>query len=328
MRSKCLLLSAAFLTGSAILAPPAPAAVTDSQFPPNTVRDLIAICSAGQDDPRMTAAVNFCHGFVEGAVIVEEANESHKVRASCFVFPLRGRPEAPSSPALLHGRMNSPRGSTCPRSTAFSSTWRSASRARRKPPRGGGRDEKAHSRGSRGGSAVDRLLGHDSDPAASALRHRDRRWWRRSHRCNCWKCGPWRRHRRGRRPRGRSDLRSGKAGSGFILQCRLPGGRPRAAAKSAAISSAIRFLVSKRFLIFLRERNMTLEDIAAHSVSTPNHADMVPIPATRSVWDGIGSGLSGRRAVQRRPGRSVLDPVDTLTSHVGFRCVSREGRKL
>jgi hypothetical protein len=73
----------------AILAPPAPtpAAVTESQFPPNTVRDLIAICAADKEDPRMTAAVNFCHGFVEGAVIVEEANEAHKGARKLFCLP-------------------------------------------------------------------------------------------------------------------------------------------------------------------------------------------------------------------------------------------------
>ena len=89
MRSKCLFFGAALLAVGAVFATPtlAPAAVTESQFPPNTVRDLIAICSADKDDPRMTAAVNFCHGFVEGAVIVEEANESHKGARKLFCLP-------------------------------------------------------------------------------------------------------------------------------------------------------------------------------------------------------------------------------------------------
>jgi len=72
---------------------------------------------------------------------------------------------------------------------------------------------------------------------------------------------------------------------------------------------------------------MTLEDIAAHSVSAPNHADMVRIPGdTLSV--GSDRDYPEEEPVQRRPGRSVLNPVDTSTSHVGFRCVIREGRKL
>ena len=47
------------------------AAVTESQVPPRTVRDLIAICAPEPSDPMMTAAVNFCHGYAEGAVDVE-----------------------------------------------------------------------------------------------------------------------------------------------------------------------------------------------------------------------------------------------------------------
>jgi Rap1a immunity proteins len=88
MRSRCLLVGAALLA-SATFAPPTamPAAVMDAQFPPNTVRDLIAICAADKDDPRMTAAVNFCHGFVEGAVIVEEANETQKGARKLFCLP-------------------------------------------------------------------------------------------------------------------------------------------------------------------------------------------------------------------------------------------------
>ena len=62
-------------------------AVTESQFPPNTVRDLIAICSADKSDPLMTAAVNFCHGFAEGAVIVEEAHEAQRGARKLFCLP-------------------------------------------------------------------------------------------------------------------------------------------------------------------------------------------------------------------------------------------------
>ena len=88
MRSKWPLLGAALLA-SVSFAPltVAPAAVTDAQFPPNTVRDLIAICAADKDDPRMIAALNFCHGFVEGAVIVEEANETRKGARKLFCLP-------------------------------------------------------------------------------------------------------------------------------------------------------------------------------------------------------------------------------------------------
>jgi Rap1a immunity proteins len=54
----------------------AQAAVSRDQFPPRTTGDLVALCGAGKDDPLMTAAVNFCQGFAEGAVEVALGYES------------------------------------------------------------------------------------------------------------------------------------------------------------------------------------------------------------------------------------------------------------
>jgi hypothetical protein len=65
----------------------ASAAVTQSQFPPRTVRDLIAICAPANDDPLMTAAINYCQGFAQGAVIVEEAHEEHRDVRKLFCLP-------------------------------------------------------------------------------------------------------------------------------------------------------------------------------------------------------------------------------------------------
>jgi hypothetical protein len=65
----------------------ASAAVTESQFPPRTVRDLIEICAPAKDDPMMTAAINYCHGFAEGAVVVEEAHEGHRDVRKLFCLP-------------------------------------------------------------------------------------------------------------------------------------------------------------------------------------------------------------------------------------------------
>jgi hypothetical protein len=65
----------------------ASAEVTESQFPPKTVRDLIAICAPAKDDPLTTAAINYCHGFAEGAVIVEEAHEGHRDVRRLFCLP-------------------------------------------------------------------------------------------------------------------------------------------------------------------------------------------------------------------------------------------------
>lgn len=56
--------------------PAASAAVTDSMFPPRSVRDLIALCAPAQNDPRLTGAINYCHGYAEGAVVVEKAHTS------------------------------------------------------------------------------------------------------------------------------------------------------------------------------------------------------------------------------------------------------------
>lgn len=38
------------------------------QFPPKSTADLVALCTAQQNDPLEAAAVNFCQGFAEGAV--------------------------------------------------------------------------------------------------------------------------------------------------------------------------------------------------------------------------------------------------------------------
>jgi hypothetical protein len=76
-------LCAALAAGAAI----ASANVMESQFPPRTVRDLIEICSPAKDDPIMTAAINYCHGFAQGAVIVEEAHEEHRDVRKLFCLP-------------------------------------------------------------------------------------------------------------------------------------------------------------------------------------------------------------------------------------------------
>lgn len=73
------------------------AAVLESQFPPRTVQDLIAICSPAKDDPMMTAAINYCHGYAEGAVVVEMAHESQRGGRKLFCLP---NPPPPSGSEL------------------------------------------------------------------------------------------------------------------------------------------------------------------------------------------------------------------------------------
>jgi Rap1a immunity proteins len=84
MRGKSLLYGTVLVIAGAMAAS---AAVTESEFPPNTVRDLIAICAPEPSDPMMTAAVNFCHGYAEGAVDVEEAHEAQKGGRKLFCLP-------------------------------------------------------------------------------------------------------------------------------------------------------------------------------------------------------------------------------------------------
>jgi Rap1a immunity proteins len=94
MRFRALALGAVLIV---VGASSAPAAVSESQFPPRTVADLIAICAPAKDDPLMTAAVNFCHGYVEGAVDVEQAHEAQRGARKLFCLPT---PRPPRSSEL------------------------------------------------------------------------------------------------------------------------------------------------------------------------------------------------------------------------------------
>jgi hypothetical protein len=67
--------------------PAAAGAVTADNFPPRTTRDLLALCSAGANDPLATAAINFCHGFAQGAVAVQLENDAAE-RMSQHLFCL------------------------------------------------------------------------------------------------------------------------------------------------------------------------------------------------------------------------------------------------
>ncbi|WP_158931047.1 Rap1a/Tai family immunity protein [Acidisphaera sp. S103] len=94
MKLAFLPLGIALTTG---LAYPAGAVVQDSQFPPQTVRDLIAVCAPAPDDPRMTAAINYCHGFAQGTVIVEIAHGEQRHGRKLFCLP---NPRPPSGAEL------------------------------------------------------------------------------------------------------------------------------------------------------------------------------------------------------------------------------------
>jgi hypothetical protein len=66
MRLGVLAAGAALFSGLASSA--ASAAVTQDNFPPRNTADLVALCSAQRSAPLFAAAINYCQGFVEGAV--------------------------------------------------------------------------------------------------------------------------------------------------------------------------------------------------------------------------------------------------------------------
>jgi len=57
--------------GLVLLAPCPPHAATEANFGARTTGDLVELCTAIPDNAMGTAAVNFCEGFAQGAVLVE-----------------------------------------------------------------------------------------------------------------------------------------------------------------------------------------------------------------------------------------------------------------
>jgi hypothetical protein len=70
MTSKGWILAVGFL----LLVPAAPQAATEANFSAATTADLVELCTATPDSAMGTAAVNFCEGFAQGAVVVEMQN--------------------------------------------------------------------------------------------------------------------------------------------------------------------------------------------------------------------------------------------------------------
>jgi hypothetical protein len=72
------------------------AAVTEDTFQLRSTSDLVELCTAGQTDPMMTAAVNFCHGFAVGVFrVLEEENAAHRInKLFCMPNPAPSRSQA------------------------------------------------------------------------------------------------------------------------------------------------------------------------------------------------------------------------------------------
>ena len=73
--------------GLALLVPGAPHAATEANFGAQTTGDLVELCTATPDNAVGTAAVNFCEGFAQGAVLVEMQNQASFRGPKLFCMP-------------------------------------------------------------------------------------------------------------------------------------------------------------------------------------------------------------------------------------------------
>ncbi len=72
----------------ALFAAPSAFAVTEADFAAKTTGDLVNLCSADPKEGSMaTAALNFCHGYAQGAVTVQMEIQAASKRPKLFCFP-------------------------------------------------------------------------------------------------------------------------------------------------------------------------------------------------------------------------------------------------
>lgn len=85
-----------FLATPLLGAGTARAAVTEANFGAETTADLVALCAADKMEPMGTAALNFCHGYVVGAVRVAQAQAvaSRGTKLFCLPEPTPNRDQA------------------------------------------------------------------------------------------------------------------------------------------------------------------------------------------------------------------------------------------
>lgn len=70
----------------AVSSPPARAAVTQDNFLLQNTADFVSVCSAGPQDPMMTAAANFCEGFIVGVYrTLEDEQGAMRSKLFCIV---------------------------------------------------------------------------------------------------------------------------------------------------------------------------------------------------------------------------------------------------
>jgi hypothetical protein len=79
-----------------LLLPGLATAVTEKDFEANSARQFVDLCSVSPDDPLYHQAVNFCHGYFEGAYQYYEAMTSGPkgIKFVCVPDPLPSRNDA------------------------------------------------------------------------------------------------------------------------------------------------------------------------------------------------------------------------------------------
>ena len=73
--------------GLVLFTPCASHAATEANFGAATTADLVELCTATPDSPIGTAAVNFCEGFAQAAVLVELQNMAPFRGQKLFCLP-------------------------------------------------------------------------------------------------------------------------------------------------------------------------------------------------------------------------------------------------
>ena len=84
------------LAATVFLLPGLAAAVSEKDFEANSTQDLVNLCSVSADDPLYHQAINFCHGYFEGAYQYYESMTSgpKAIKFVCVPDPLPSRNDA------------------------------------------------------------------------------------------------------------------------------------------------------------------------------------------------------------------------------------------
>ena len=79
-----------------LLLPGLAAALTEKDFDAHTAKQFISLCTVSPDDPLYHQAINFCHGYFEGAYQYYEAMTSGPkgIKFVCVPDPLPSRNKA------------------------------------------------------------------------------------------------------------------------------------------------------------------------------------------------------------------------------------------